>query len=247
MPATGAELYAEGKLHDAIDALTAVVKRKPTDRPSRGLLAELLCFAGELERADKQLEVLINQDLENAVGISLFRQCVRAEVSRREFYDQGRIPEFLGSPTPALKQHLEASILVRDGETAEAASMLQAAEEARTPLSGVCDGEPFDDFRDLDDLTAPLLEVLTTNGKYYWVALESIESIEFSAPERPRDLLWRSAQLDVRDGPDGAVFVPATYAGTTQRAMTAWRSAGQPTGPAMRANRCADWVSVRSW
>lgn len=214
MSATGSELYAEGKLAQAIDALNAAVKRKPTDRASRGLLAELLCAAGNLERADKQLEVLINQDLENAVGISLFRHCIRADQSRHEFYLEGRVPEFVGAPTPLLQKHLEASILIRDGDFAGAASTLDEAEQARSPTPGECDGERFDDFRDLDDLTAPLLEVLTTNGKYYWVALESVEALEFRPPERPRDLLWRPAKISVRGGPDGEVFVPAVYLGS---------------------------------
>ncbi|MEM7517937.1 MAG: type VI secretion system accessory protein TagJ, partial [Planctomycetota bacterium] len=36
--------------------------------------------------------------------------------------------------------------------------------------------------------------------------------VHFDAPERPLDLLWRAATMDVRDGPEGKVYLPAVYA-----------------------------------
>ena len=45
--------------------------------------------------------------------------------------------------------------------------------------------------RDLDDLTAPFLEVLATNGNYYWVPIERVERIQFQEPKVARDLIWR--------------------------------------------------------
>ena len=56
--------------------------------------------------------------------------------------------------------------------------------------------------------------MLTSNGKYYWVPWEQIESSTFSAPERTQDLVWRRIQLSVASGPDGEVFTPVLYAGT---------------------------------
>ena len=113
---------------------------------------------------------------------------------------------------------LEASIRVREGALAEAAALLDQAEEQRPKVVGTCDGQPFEDFRDLDDLTACVLEVLTSNGKYYWVPIAQVESIEFHEPARPRDLLWRRTHLIVRDGPDGEVFLPALYPGAAAEA-----------------------------
>ena len=52
------ELYQAGRLSDAIKALSAELRDNPTDPRRRTFLFELLCFAGEYERADKQLEVL---------------------------------------------------------------------------------------------------------------------------------------------------------------------------------------------
>lgn len=206
------EHLASGDLSGAIDVVSATVKRHPTDRDSRGLLAELLCIAGELERADKMLDALGNQDLEAAPALALWRQVLRAAIARQDFFANGRVPEFVDGPTPTMVQCLEASVLLRTGDAAGAAECLARAEAARPRVTGHCDGQAFDDLRDLDDLLAGVMEVLTTTGRYYWIPVDRLVSIEFVPPQRPRDLIWRRAQLQVRDGPEGEVFIPAIYA-----------------------------------
>ncbi|HYT92064.1 MAG TPA: type VI secretion system accessory protein TagJ [Gemmataceae bacterium] len=231
------EHYQAGNLREAITAIGAEVKAHPADPKPRTFLCELLCIAGELERADNQLDVLSNQNPEAAMAFSLFRQLLRAEQARRQFYTEGRLPEFLEQPTPGLRLHLEASILLRDKQVPEAARLLAQAEEQRPKPAGVCNGQPFDDLRDLDDLTASFFEVLTSTGKYYWIPIERVELLEFRPPERPRDLLWQRAHMVVRGGPDGEVYLPTLYAGTHAEAddqmrlgrRTDWRGAkGEP-------------------
>lgn len=208
--------YQAGQLDEAVAAAIDEVKRKPTDSGTRGFLCELLGFSGDLERVDKHLDLIGHQDPQVALGVSLFRHLVRAEQARQQFFSEGRVPEFLTQPTPTLSKHLEASIFVREGEPDKAASLLSEAEASRPHVSGTCDGAPFDDLRDLDDLLAPLFEVLTSNGKYYWIPLEQVELIEFRPIARPRDLLWRRARMVVKDGPDGEVYFPTLYAGSAQ-------------------------------
>src|SRR5439155_1325758 len=87
-------------------------------------------------------------------------------------------------------------------------------EGQRPRVRGTCDGQPFTDLRDLDDLTAPVFEVLTSTGKYYWIPVERVELVEFRPPARPRDLLWQRARMVVRGGPDGEVYLPTLYSGT---------------------------------
>ena len=148
------------------------------------------------------------------LAVAVLRQLVRAELSRREFYQQGRLPEFLDQPPPHIRLALEASIAIREGNSGEAAAKLEEAERLRPRLPGISDGKPLDDFRDVDDLTASFFEVFTSSGKYYWIPNERVELIEFAAPERPRDLLWRRAHMVVAGGPDGEVAIPAIYYGS---------------------------------
>jgi type VI secretion system protein ImpE len=208
------ELFKAGALTEALAAAADDVKQHPVDLARRGFFCELLCFAGELSRADAQLDALGHQDPQLTLGISMFRQLIRAEQARQQFYAEGRVPEFLEPPAPHLKRCLEASICAREGRPVEAVVLLDEAERLRPIVSGICDGRSFEGLRDIDDLTAPFFEVLTSNGKYYWIPIERVELIEFRTPERPRDLLWRRVHMVVMGGPDGEVFLPTLYAGS---------------------------------
>jgi type VI secretion system protein ImpE len=126
-------------------------------------------------------------------------------------FDQGRPPEFLGLPTETLSETLRALTLLRADDVTGAAAIVMGIEETRRRNPGKTGDKSFADVRDLDDLLAPVLEVLTSTGKYFWVSWDNIELLEFKKPERPRDLLWRPAHIIVRGGPDGAVYVPAIY------------------------------------
>jgi len=207
-----AQCYQAGQLYEAIASATSAVKSAPQDAAARGLFCELLCFAGELERADKQLDALAQLDPQLAVGVALWRQLIRAEQARRQFYSEGRLPEYLDRPSPELECRLKATVFLRDGQAGEAARLLDQAESQRARVRGACDGHDFDDLRDLDDLTASFFETLTSTGKYYWIPIERVERLELHPCHRPLDLLWRRANMTVRGGPDGEVFLPTIYA-----------------------------------
>jgi type VI secretion system protein ImpE len=208
------DYYEAGQLREAIQAATDDVKSRPTDVGKRTLLAELLCFAGDLDRADKQLDAVGKQQPEAMLVISMFRHLVRAEMVRRDFYESGRVPEFIDKPRPELELRLQASIRIREGDLQGAAELLGEAEAQRPAVAGVANGKPFDDLRDLDDLCSSFFEVLTSNGKYYWIPIDRVELVELRPPTRPRELLWRPARMVVRGGPDGEVFLPTLYAGS---------------------------------
>jgi type VI secretion system protein ImpE len=204
-------LLQEDKLDEAIAAMNDAVRANPADVNRRANLVELLCYAGNLERADKLLDAISSLDPSTGIGVALFRQLVRAEQARQQFYTEGRMPEFLRTPDAAVALELRAAVSLRQGEVAEAAALIEERDALRAPISGTVDGVAFDDFRDLDDICSAHLEVLTSNGKYYWVPFTSIVKIDFHKPERRRDLLWRGAFLTLHDDPDGEVYIPTVY------------------------------------
>ncbi|NDC54567.1 MAG: SciE type virulence protein, partial [Planctomycetia bacterium] len=114
-------------------------------------------------------------------------------------------------PDAGIRARLEAFVLARDGGRAAAGAAVEAAERARPALPGTLEERAFADFRDLDDITAGVFEVLTHTGKYYWVPMSRVERIEFTPPSRPLDLLWRTARMVVRDAFDAEVHLPAVY------------------------------------
>src|SRR6185503_7766043 len=129
-------LFRAGKLTTAIEAQNALVRARPADPRERGFLVDLLCFAGNWDRADQQLETLAQQDPKSQVGIALARQLVRAAQWRTQFYREGRLPEFVQPPSERIQLHLRASVLLREGEGDQAKRLLDEAEAARTPLRG---------------------------------------------------------------------------------------------------------------
>jgi type VI secretion system protein ImpE len=139
------------------------------------------------------------------------------------------VPEFLSEPTETQRLQLAALVALRAGDAAEAARQAEAAEAARPHASGQHGDAAFDDLRDVDDLLAGSFEVLTTTGKYFWIPTERVQTLEFHAPKRPRDLLWRRASMSVADGPDGEVYLPAVYA------------TDEPLSDPLRLGRETDW------
>ena len=208
------QLYEEGRLNDAIEAALADVKRHPTDMAKRSLLCELLCFSGEFERADKQLDFISTQDTSTAVGVTVWRGLIRAAIARNQFYEQGRVPEFLQDPSPRIQDGLKASIMVREGNHDEAAELLQKNAAEGFEIKGTCDGTPFSEFRDWDDVSQDVFEILTTSGKFFWVPVSDMISIEFHPLGALRDLIWRPAHISVHGNPDGEVYFPVLYPGS---------------------------------
>ena len=86
------ELYRAGHLTDAIKALSAELRENPTDVRRRTFLFELLCFAGEYERADKQLEVLAQAGPQSEMGVLLYRSALYAERQRQDVFARGEFP-----------------------------------------------------------------------------------------------------------------------------------------------------------
>jgi len=86
------ELYRAGRLSDAAKALSAELRDNPTDVRRRTFLFELLCFQGEWERADKQLEVLSQAGPESEMGVLLYRSALFAERQRQDLFERGEFP-----------------------------------------------------------------------------------------------------------------------------------------------------------
>ncbi|MFN7945858.1 MAG: type VI secretion system accessory protein TagJ [Blastocatellia bacterium] len=208
------ELLNQGRLADAITAATSAVKARPTEMSARTTLFELLCFAGEWSRAEKQLEVIAHQDVKSAIGVQAYHNNIKAEQARQRLFSDGLKPHFLTEPAAYVKLHLDAVNRLREGHTSEARALLDRAEEERPALAGTLDGQTFSDFRDVNDLTGPVLEVIVQDN-YTWVPFEQIRRIEVREPKQLRDLLWTMARIET-EAISGEVFIPALYADSSR-------------------------------
>lgn len=211
------EKYSEGNIEDCINVLAQEIKQNPDQHYKRLLFGQMLCVAGEYERADKQLDLLSTLEPKYGMEVVNWRNLIRAAQHRHDFYQAGRPPEVVGEISPQLEKHVEAIAALRSDDEAAFAKALAEAETARKAVTGCWNEEAnaFDDFRDLDDLNGGFMEVLASNGNYYWVANEAISSIVFEPAKQPIDYLWRKADLMLNDGTQGEVYIPVTYISAT--------------------------------
>ena len=167
-------LFRAGKLDQAVEALGSVLRNNPTDSKSRTFLFELLCFAGEYERAEKHLELLQQESGEAAMGALLYRGALNAERTRRDMFEHKTFPQ-------------------PDAESS------QTAQIEGTQINGTLNGAPFHSLADADPRIGSRLEVFAA-GDYLWIPWQDIAVLELDAPKRLRDLLWAPVRL--RTGPN---------------------------------------------
>jgi type VI secretion system protein ImpE len=256
------ELYRAGKLDEAVAAQLQAVKADPADHGKRLFLFELLAFAGDLDKARRQIDAVNYGQMELDTAVLKYRQLLDAEATRRRVFREGIMPQFLVPPPEHVGPRLEAVNYLRANQPAEAAKLLDQVNDAAPPVRGLLNGKPFDTLRDCDDLFGPVLEVMA-HGDYYWLALEQVVSLAMNPPKFPRDLLWVPAKLAVRDGPAGDVFLPALYPGSHEQSdnqiklgrSTDWKQAegGPVRGVGLRlflvgedAMSLLDWREVQT-
>jgi type VI secretion system protein ImpE len=83
---TAQDLFKAGKLNEAISALSENLRRDPTNQKERTFLFELLCFSGDYDRAEKQLDVLGQAGPQSEMGVVLYRGLLNATRTRQEIY-----------------------------------------------------------------------------------------------------------------------------------------------------------------
>lgn len=206
------ELLNSDDLAGALSAAKQTIRSKPADNEARSLLAQLLCFEADWDRADNQFDTLGQQNSELLIGTKLLRQLVRAEIARRQFYTEGRMPELAGDADDHISAILDALICLREGKHADAAKRLAPVHQHTDQLKGRINGKDFVGGRDLDDISSAYFEVLTTNGKFYWLPMDKVININFRGYEKLQDRIWRSGAIQVEGfTTEGEVYFPVNY------------------------------------
>ncbi|MCC6364480.1 MAG: tetratricopeptide repeat protein [Bryobacterales bacterium] len=89
---TSRELFQAGKLTEAIQALSAELRDNPSDSKRRTFLFELLCFAGDFDRARKHLELLAKENQKAGMGALLYEGLMNSERTRNETFEKKEYP-----------------------------------------------------------------------------------------------------------------------------------------------------------
>jgi type VI secretion system protein ImpE len=226
---TATDAFKAGNLRAALDAQIQAVKADPADHGKRIFLFELAVFAGDLDRARRQIDALSYDDPELERARVTYLALLGAEDSRRKLFVDGIQPGFLDNPPEHIAFRMDAIKALRDGRSSEAAGLLDKANLMAPPTSGTLNDKPFDTLRDADDLFGPVLEVFA-QGKYLWLSVEQVDTVALNPPKVPRDLIWAPAKLITKAGEEGDVFLPALYPGSHEH-----------PDDAVRLGRSTDW------
>jgi type VI secretion system protein ImpE len=227
-------LYDSGQLEAAIESLIGSVKANPGDTLQRTFLFELLCFAGQWDRAEKQLDVIGHQSAQAELGVLVYRNNIKAERERARLFSDGTPPHFLNEPPPYVDFLVEGIRKAASGDLAGARESLDRAEEDRPAISGRINGQPFSDFREYDDSVGGVLELIVKD-RYAWLPFEQMKRFEISPPKKLRELLWAEARVEALDGTVGEVYVPVLYEGSSKE-----------ESPQLRLGRSTEWKELGS-
>ncbi|MGH9946340.1 MAG: type VI secretion system accessory protein TagJ [Pyrinomonadaceae bacterium] len=221
-----------GNLTGAVEAAIRLVKTNPTNEAARTFLFELSCFSGDWDRAEKQLEVIGHQDTNAMIGSLIFRQNFMAERNRLKLFSDGLSPVFIGPQSAHLAELFNAVNRVREGSAVEARTAIDHVEEERPAYKCEVNGEGFSDFRDYNDLTMCVFEAIHKDS-YVWLPFEDVDTINFFESKTLRDLYWIQAEVKMRNGIEGEMFLPSLYSGT-------WKSGNDQ----VRLGRMTDWREI---
>lgn len=87
------ELFAAGRVSEAITVLGNWLRDNPTDVSQRTFLFELLCVAGQYDRAEKHLSILSQGSKEAQLGATLYYAALHAERDRNELFRNQTFPK----------------------------------------------------------------------------------------------------------------------------------------------------------
>lgn len=193
------EAVRGGELDKALALAESSVRENPSCPLARGVLADVLMIRGEFERAETHLGAVLRFDPSQQREVESLLQMLRAECDRQQVFTEGRTPEFIVPPTESMKLRLGALANLRAGDAAAAYAMLgdaMRAEHEYVAMANAAEPAPFVDW---DARFGATLEALSATGKYYWIPLSGILSIEFAPVRTLRDLAWRSAVVTLGD------------------------------------------------
>jgi len=86
------DLFAAGRVSESIAVLSSWLRDHPEDISQRTFLFELLCFAGQYDRAEKQLNVLSQGSKDAQLGGALYTAALHAERERNELFRTEAFP-----------------------------------------------------------------------------------------------------------------------------------------------------------
>lgn len=206
------EMLQAARLTDCITHLESQLKDDPLNVDLKSSLIELLCINGELERADKQLNNMVQKHPDFLIGASNLRQLIRAEQSRQDCLLGKSVPSVFTESDAHIEAFMKLRVEMNQDDAQNISKTALALETARPQISITLNDQKVTEFRDLDDTLGGFIEIFGTDGKYYIAQLSNIDYIHFKPVQSLIEQVWRRVELSIKDGPCGEAHIPLVYA-----------------------------------
>jgi len=135
------QLYQAGRLTEAVSTLIAELRDNPGDTQRRGFLFELLAFAGDYDRAERQLNALPQGESAMDLWVLVNRSALAAERTRQQMFARREYPPLAETEPPAVTGAINGrpfqSLEDADGRFGPKLEMLVAGAYMWLPLEHV--------------------------------------------------------------------------------------------------------------
>ena len=204
------DLIKAGKLSEARSQLVEEVKSSPANLNSRTLLFQVQAYAGEWDKARRQLEVITTQDANRETGVQVYLNLIQAETERMEVFQHKRNPSFLPE-TPAYFEQYHFAWQQLMNREFEAAETIYSEIDARcSKITGTLNGKEFIGFSETDKRLTCFLEAFV-HERYVWLPFEALRELSLPEPQTLLELLWAPARVTTREGLTLNCFLPVLY------------------------------------
>ncbi len=215
----------------ALEAAQDVARNDPANAACRRVLFDLLCVAGQWERAKTQLKVMGELGGDEKI-VRVFGDLLLCESLRAEIFRGKKTPLVMGEPEEWLGWLVKSNEFAAHGEYEAAMELRAKAFDVAEPVPGKINDEPFEWLGDADARLGPVLEVVI-NGQYKWLPLHQVTRIDLSEPSELLDLVWAQANFTWVNGGNAVGFIPVRYPGTEE----------SPDGDMLLARK-TDWKTM---
>ncbi|PKI05263.1 virulence protein, SciE type [Shewanella sp. 11B5] len=207
------QMLQSGQLQDAIQLVETKLKDDPMNIDLKGQHVELLCINGELERADKQLNFLVQKHPDFLIGAANLRQLIRAEQARQDFMAGKAVPQLFAESDAHVEALMKLRLAMVDAQD-DVTQCANSLETLRPEINLVLNDITHQEIRDLDDTLGGFIEIFGTDGNFYLAQLSEIDYINFKPVTSLLEMVWRRADLAIKNGPSGEAHIPMIYGGS---------------------------------
>jgi len=199
-----------GDLQSCKKQLFNEIKKDPSNVELRIFLFQLSCISRDWQRADTQLDVLKDLSDSTLAMVNTYKQLIECELKREKVLSGVNEPICFGEPSDWLAYYVKAYQHYCNNDIKQANQLLQQGADLAPAISGSINDEAFTWLSDGDVRFGPAIEVML-NGGYYWLPLEYVGEINFEPVDDLRDLVWRPANLTLKNKGQLIVFIPVRY------------------------------------